>query len=634
MKAIQKTFLQKLNNLHIGTKLSFIVLFAALLPITFMAIFFSEKAYSMILADTLRSKQERISQEIPAINKKLSAVASCVDKLKTQAFYKTIFLQESFSGSEAPYPKDAATDFMNYVNKLTSESPVNAIRLYMDLPASHPLVSSEETGEVIKPMDSVRGSYWHGIFAGTTFDELFCPSFYLSATEQKNLGDIAYIVPVRYRHNRKQVPCYLALYFSSDILLDIIKSDRDNDGSVSYIITDRDATVVSTDPRLSGIYHQNYSDIYQYLFSSNNYLEKDVLGEKIYLTFKTLDRPKWFLVNVVPRSSIIRETAFNVLEFALIAFIILALSLFLTVRLAGSIGRRISEVIGAMHRIREGNLVPLEEPEVHDELGDLISTYNYMTRKQKDLTDNLQQVADELRIAEVNALQAQINPHFLYNTLDTIHWMAVAGRTTEISETVRELSRFYKLTLGKDMTNTTIEKEAEHASLYVDLQNIRFNNAIDFIIDLPDELNPLPIPRLTLQPIVENAILHGIREKDSQSGCIILTGWTEEDAVCLLISDDGVGISEDYLPKILSQEGSNPSTRGTNIAIYNVHHRLQLLYGPDYGLSYESTPGQGTEVKIRLPLETTSLETEPVEEADQLREEFHPVNYSEDNSGD
>ena len=129
---------------------------------------------------------------------------------------------------------------------------------------------------------------------------------------------------------------------------------------------------------------------------------------------------------------------------------------------------------------------------------------------------------------------------------------------------------------------------------------MRYHDSIDLISDIPDELMEYQIPKLTLQPVVENSILHGILEKESKSGTIVLTGWLEDKDVVLLISDDGVGIPPEKMPTILSGTGQS-RTGGTNIAIYNTHRRLQILYGPKYGLTYTSKPGQGTEVQIRIP---------------------------------
>ncbi len=129
---------------------------------------------------------------------------------------------------------------------------------------------------------------------------------------------------------------------------------------------------------------------------------------------------------------------------------------------------------------------------------------------------------------------------------------------------------------------------------------MRYHDSITFVSDIPDELMEYQIPKLTLQPIIENSVLHGILETADKTGTIVLTGWMEDSDIVLLISDDGIGIAAEQLATILSGEGAS-SSGGTNIAVYNTHRRLQILYGPDYGLSYTSNPGHGTEVEIRIP---------------------------------
>ena len=209
--------------------------------------------------------------------------------------------------------------------------------------------------------------------------------------------------------------------------------------------------------------------------------------------------------------------------------------------------------------------------------------------------------AEELRIAEYRALQAQINPHFLYNMLDMINWLSKSGKSEEVSIAVQSLSKFYKLTLSKKEVTTTVAEELNHVSLYVKLQNMRFENKIDFLIDVPDEILDCEIPKLVLQPIVENAILHGILGKESKAGSIVIMAWLEGRDIVFVVSDDGVGIPQEQMDKILSGDGKSES--GSNIGIYNTHRRLQLYYdNQDFGLTYRSTLGIGTEVEIRIPV--------------------------------
>ena len=371
-------------------------------------------------------------------------------------------------------------------------------------------------------------------------------------------------------------------------------------GSVSYIINERNAIVATSDESLSGIYLLNYETIENSFMSSNNFIERDILDTKVYAGFYNIKQPGWFMVTVLPSGPLIAQSNGIMVQYVLMYLGFLICALFLAHFMARSITNRISSVIHQMSKVRKGTLSPMASPVYHDEIGDLIDTYNYMTRKMDQLMEEQAKAAEELRIAEFHSLQAQINPHFLYNTMDMINWLAQQGRTDEVSNAVQSLSRFYKLTLSRRQSMSTIAKETEHVSIYLQIQNMRYHDSISFISDIPDELLEYSIPKLTLQPIIENSVLHGILETDDKSGTIVLTGWIEDHDIVLLISDDGVGISPEKLPTILSGNGTSTSG-GTNIAIYNTHRRLQILYGSDYGLTYSSKPGHGTEVEIRIP---------------------------------
>ena len=396
---------------------------------------------------------------------------------------------------------------------------------------------------------------------------------------------------------------YVAAYWPDSVLNGILSDNLTLENSVSYIINDRDSIVSSSDEQLSGTYWLSYKAISDSFLSSMYLVPRTILGKKLYVCFYSIRDPGWYMVTVLPEAPMIRKGNQIMLRLIMIYLLAIIAAAITSVLLSRSITGRISSVIGKMSTARSGIPVPMDEPTVNDEIGDLIDTYNYMTRKMAQLMEDQAKASEELRIAEFNALQAQINPHFLYNTMDMINWLAKQGRTDEISDAVQDLSRFYRLTLSRKQTISTIEDEEEHVTIYVRLQNMRFSENIELISDIPDELKAHSIPKLTLQPVIENAILHGIREKEDKSGTIVLTGWTEDGDIVLLVSDDGIGIPSERLSTILTGNGQSTGS-GSNIAIYNTHRRLQLLYGKKYGLTYHSQPGEGTEVEIRIPLES------------------------------
>lgn len=601
MKKMFKHIRQKYGDMKLQSKFTLALMLTVTVPALMLVLFFYGRLYDMVVSDTIRQEQDTSAKTAPIIEEKVQGVVDSLSNITSQKFFETMFHQPVNEPLSILANSREAANFRSYVQGLINREKITGLRIYVDLPdQDSPLFSAPSTEGIFAPMIDAQGTYWNGIFKGTGTSELFCPPFYLGAQEQAQYGDMAYIRSISLYYHSVPYNAYVAVYYSSDSIKKILGENLSLDGSVSYIINDRDNLVASSNESLSGIYWLNYETIEDSFMSSNNFIERTILDKKIYAGFYNIGQPNWFMVTVLPSKPLIEQSNKIMLQFAALYLGFLVLAFFIANSLSRSITNRISSVISQMRKVREGPPVPMGSPLAHDEVGDLIDTYNYMTRKMNQLMENQAKAAEDLRIAEFNSLQAQINPHFLYNTMDMINWLAQQGRTSEISDAVQNLSRFYKLTLSRKQSLSTIAKEEEHVTIYVRLQNMRFHDSIELICDIPDELMEYQIPKLTLQPVIENAILHGILEKDSKSGTIVLTGWMEDNDIVLLISDDGVGIPPEKMPTILSGDGQSTSG-GTNIAIYNTHRRLQILYGAEYGLTYESEPGKGTDVQIRIP---------------------------------
>ena len=333
--------------------------------------------------------------------------------------------------------------------------------------------------------------------------------------------------------------------------------------------------------------------------STKNFATTTILDEKLYMGYREIDQTDWRLVSVIPVNSVFSEGQQVLLNTAVLYLLFVALACVTALLLSGSLAKRLSLVVEKINQNREKNLVPFQDNSDKDEIGQLVFNYNAMVGRINQLIEEQTETAEKLKVSEVRALQAQINPHFLYNMLDMINWLAQSGKQREVSLAVQTLSKFYKLTLSKKNITTSIREELRHVELYVKLQNMRYEDTISFLIDVPDEILDFEIPKLILQPIVENSIQHGIFEKDSKKGTIVIMAWMDGADIIFVVSDDGVGILPEKLPFIL--DGTYEDGKGSNIGIYNTHLRLQLLYGREYGLCYESTPGRGTEVQVRLP---------------------------------
>ena len=602
MRALWRRVKNGYLNLILQTKFTIALISIVVLPDFLTVFLFYGKLYNMVVSNTIRQEQDASAKTAPLIERTMDTILATTRNITGQTFFQELFYMPVSDSAKELASSNHAIDFKNAIRRLTTDSIVTDVRIYVDFPEElETLDDDPNTENILAPISQAKGTYWYGIFQGNRENqEMFCPSFYLGSQEKKNYGDMAYICPLSLYYHSNAYKAYLAVYFSDSKLNSILSDNLSLEGSVSYIVNERDAIVATSDQSLSGIYRLDYDTIKESFMSSNNFIERNILDTKVYAGFYSISNTDWFMVTILPAPPLIHESNHLMLQIALLYAGFLVLALIFANVLAHSITGRLSSVIRQMQTVRHGPPTPMESPQAHDEIGDLIDTYNYMTRKMYELMEKQAKAAEDLRIAEFNSLQAQINPHFLYNTMDMINWMALQGQTEEISHAVQSLSRFYKLTLSRKKGISTIARELEHVTIYVQLQNMRYHDSIELITDIPDELSEYQIPKLTLQPVVENSILHGILEKESKSGTIVITGWMENEDIVLLISDDGVGIPPEILSTILSGKG-NSQSGGTNIAVYNTHRRLQILYGKDYGLIYSSNPGEGTEVEIRFP---------------------------------
>ena len=279
------------------------------------------------------------------------------------------------------------------------------------------------------------------------------------------------------------------------------------------------------------------------------------------------------------------------------------LALVLALILAAYLTKPISLLNNRLHRIADNDFS--YDPEIEKaggELGQIGHTVNEMTMSIENLLQTTEQSYEQRRKIEIQLLQSQVNPHFLYNTLDSIRWMAVIQKSPGIESMTRSLSNLLKNIAKGTQDKITLEEEFALLHDYVEIQSVRYMEVFTFHDTVPKELYRYRIIKLTLQPLVENAIFHGI-EPTGENGTITVTGREEGNDIVLCVTDDGAGISPDVLPTLLSEERPRSHASLNGIGVCNVHKRLQMLYGEAYGLTIESEPGVGTCVTVRVPKE-------------------------------
>ena len=265
-------------------------------------------------------------------------------------------------------------------------------------------------------------------------------------------------------------------------------------------------------------------------------------------------------------------------------------------RLTDGIIQPVNIMLDKVKKVGRGkfDMIPIEA-EI-EEIEELDEGVNKMARKISALLENVRQEKEMQHLTELQLIQAQVNPHFLYNTLDTIVWLIEGGMTDDAVEMISSLSIFFRTSLSKGNDIIPLSEEERHTLSYLEIQQYRYRDILEFEINIPKELSGIPVPKLSIQPLAENALYHGIKNRRGK-GKILIEGREEEDALVLTVSDNGQGMTPERLHEV--QEAIRTGERA-GFGLAAVAERIALYYGPGYGMKIFSEEGKGTTVEIRL----------------------------------
>jgi len=281
----------------------------------------------------------------------------------------------------------------------------------------------------------------------------------------------------------------------------------------------------------------------------------------------------------------------------------------LTLFIAVDIVKPINELVNGMKKVQAGGSNVQLQVDREDELGFLHKAFNEMSGEIHHLVNWVYREQLTRKEAELKALQSQINPHFLFNTLEAINWMAQLNNVPEISSTVSDLSDLMEASIGRDDRLITIEEEFTYADKYISLQKRRFGDKLELVKNIDPNVNSIKIPRLLIQPLIENAVYHGI-ERSRRKGVIALSAIKMEGYVSVTVTDNGAGMEPEELEELNARLAMDNDTyfknigeRRRSVGIENVNRRIKLFYGETYGLRIESEVGAYTRVTVTIPCE-------------------------------
>mgnify|MGYP002291669533 FL=1 len=353
-------------------------------------------------------------------------------------------------------------------------------------------------------------------------------------------------------------------------------------------ITDQDGKLVFEESRFSGK-NQNYDLTY------SEFLEQRDRGSTDYIILceqsNTTGWTVWLYQPVGLAGEAMRPIGVMAGVTILICIFAAVLAYFIT---SGMVSSRIERLTHFMQEVQEGSMDMQMESDDRDEIGMLYRGFGSMMKRIRTLINEVYLSKITQKEAELKALQAQINPHFLYNTLSLINWKALAAGEEDISRMTLAMSTFYRTALNRGRNMLQVETELSNTRAYLEIQSMLHDGDFDYEIEAQTEILQCESLNLILQPLVENAIHHGIEEKTDGRGKITVRGWKEDNCVWFMVEDNGVGMEQEVADKILTMESKGYGVR-------NVDERIRLCYGEKYAMKVESVVGKGTKMTIHFP---------------------------------
>lgn len=390
--------------------------------------------------------------------------------------------------------------------------------------------------------------------------------------------------------------------------IEVLNNARITEQGITCVVNERDKIVFSS---MKGGGQEELDGKWTEYRGEAEMAKVKLQGEPYYIMSQSLTENEWDLLALIPAGEINSQSRMVGTFFIMLGFGVVGIVFISSHLLSKYYVRRLGNLRDKMAELPETDLNAGFDLENHtssgDEIEDIYFQFNRMTAQLRMLLQEHYRMGKNVTEAELKALQAQINPHFLYNTLDLINWTAMDYGATEIADIALNLAKFYRLSLNHGKNILIIRDELAHVNAYVEIENFHFDQAIHVEESVSEEIMEMACPNIILQPFVENAIVHGIAELPEITECNIWISADEEDGdIIFRVSDDGKGISEEQMKDILPEDIWK-SSKGYGVK--NINFRLKLYYGEKYGVCYENREGGGTTVYIRIP-KLTLEETE------------------------
>jgi two-component system, sensor histidine kinase YesM len=597
--ALSRAFISHMNNVSIRIKLLFFFLLLSVIPFLVMTFLNNKTVSSEIKEQILFSADQVFNDNITMIKNKLDGVVEvstliCLNDSVVQQVLgaKPLSYFEDYMLQNSDYRR--LSDFLFNVEKYEF---IKRVALYTK---NNYFFSSQNVN--FYSMDEVKESSWYAEVIGSSKQINWFSSSYFNTIKSDD-SILCALRKIRNLDNLPEVLAIMRIDVDKTQITDIIKHSIITPHSRVILINSKDESVCTAgnpDNVLRYDTSLHYEEISKNYSDPQQWYTIRLVGSTLLMKSRDIPNTDWKMILLIPYADLFSASNKSRQSMTVIAIITSLAACGLAYILSYSLTKRIKQLILHMRKLETGNFDIGILPHSRDEIGLLQQNFNYMLTKLSTVMDEKLEMGKEIKNTDLKLLQAQINPHFLYNTLDLINWKAIDKNVPEISTLVQALAKYYRMSLGKGEDIVPLSDEIEHVKTYVRIQNERFQNRIHLDISIPESLKQFRVLKLLLQPLVENSILHGIMEKYDMEGTIRIDAAATDGRVSIRITDDGVGMQQSRLETLLVPEQDN---KKNGYGIRNIHERIKLYYGAEYGLSYKSSLGSGTVAEITLPFQ-------------------------------
>ncbi|SDW14818.1 sensor histidine kinase [Paenibacillus sp. CF384] len=593
MKPTARKAVQWFNNLSISYKLFASYLLVICIPFLLLLLIHLNITQRENKEQMLYSAHKMLDETKSYLEYKAQAVTEVLNFIAFNELVQTSVASDAAQYEDVNLWGTDANKLAKVLNQFRNNEDIDTIQLYM----KQGLASAADNSDYLR-MGSIESTEWFKTFTASNYAYAWLPSAALDGTASEERISVLRKIP-NY-HNIQQFDGMVRAQMKQSALQSVLEHAVITP-STSAVLLNRRGDILSATSKFA--YNQDQlRDIlllHPPKVDKDNYWNDNLvfLGTRLSFGIQEIPHTDMRIAMIVPYSDILKSTTKARNRLISIFLIVIPLTLPLSFFVASSATKRLRRLIVHVRKVKNGHFQLAPLPTNEDEIGELTRNFNVMVQNTSRLLDETYTLGREVKNKELKALQAQINPHFLYNTLDLINVMAIENGSKEISKVVDELAIFYKLSLSNGRERVTLANEIKHVVSYVHIQNMRFGGCISLILEIPRELNECIVPKIILQPIIENAILHGIMEKEREEGTIRISARAVKGDVLIEVEDDGVGMKPEELEQLFSEQTKQVGGFG----VRNIQERLRISYGAAYGVEFESEMNRGTIVRLLLP---------------------------------